>query len=294
MNILQLPEEQIDGIISLALAEDLGHGDATTEALISPQMQGKAIILVKANGVLAGVEIARKVFLKVEPSLEIRVLIADGTRIKVGDIVAEIEGKVAGILKAERTVLNFLQRMSGIASRTAEYVAKVKGLPVDIADTRKTAPGLRMLDKYAVHAGGGMNHRLHLGDGILIKDNHLAALRTSGMSFKDIVAKVKRNAPAGLKVEVEVTSPAEAQEAIAAGADIIMLDNMGLDDMRRVMKYVPSGIRVEASRGITLDNVRAVAETGVHFISIGALTHSVKALDISLELVQTYLPAEQK
>ncbi len=284
MNKRQSPEKQIDKFIDLALAEDLGQGDMTTDALIPPDLQGKATILVKSAGVLAGIEIAGKVFLKVEPSLRVEILIKDRTKIKPGDIAAVIQGKVAGILKAERTALNFLQRLSGIASQTAQYVDAVSGTAVDIADTRKTTPGLRVLEKYAVRMGGGINHRFHLGDGILIKDNHIAALRALGMGFKEIVAAAKQKAPQGLKIEVEVTSQQEAIEAVEAGADIIMLDNMSLDEMRRVMSLVKNRVRVEASGGITLSNVRAVAETGVDFISVGALTHSVKALDISLEL----------
>ena len=284
MNKLQPSEQQIDNIIDLALAEDTSHGDVTTEALIPPELQGKASILVKAKGIVAGAEIAKRVFHKVDPSLRVEVLIKDGTRVKPGDIVATISGNVVSILKVERVVLNFLQRLSGIASQTAQYVAKTRGLAVYITDTRKTTPGIRLLEKYAVRMGGGQNHRLHLGDGILIKDNHLAALRALNMSLKDIVAKAKQNAPRRLKVEVEVNTLQEALDAVEAGADIIMLDNMSPDEMRRVMNSVPSQVKVEASGGITLANVRAVAETGVNLISVGALTHSTKALDISLEL----------
>jgi len=284
VNKLQLSEEQIDNIIDLALAEDISHGDVTSEALIPPELQGKASILVKANGIVAGGEIAKRVFHKVDPSLRVDVLIKDGTRVKPGDIVATISGSVVSILKVERVALNFLQRLSGIASQTAQYVAKTRGLAVYITDTRKTTPAIRLLEKYAVRMGGGQNHRLHLGDGILIKDNHLAALRALNMSLKDIVAKAKQNAPRRLKVEVEVNTLQEALDAVEAGADIIMLDNMSPDEMRRVMSSVPGQVKVEASGGITLANVRAVAETGVNLISVGALTHSTKALDISLEL----------
>jgi len=211
-------------------------------------------------------------------------LINDGTKVKAGDIAATISGRVLSILKAERTALNFLQRLSGIASQTAKYIAKTHGFAVNITDTRKTTPGLRLLEKYAVRLGGGQNHRFHLGDGILIKDNHLAALRALGMSLKDIVAKAKQNAPQGLKVEVEVKTVQEALDAVDAGADIIMLDNMNPTEMRRVMSLLPSQINTEASGGITLENIHTVATTGVDVISIGALTHSSKALDISLEL----------
>ena len=223
-------------------------------------------------------------FVKVDPSLKVEVLIKDGAEVKPGDIVATISGSVASILKAERVALNFLQRLSGIASQTAEFVAKTQGLKVNITDTRKTTPGLRLLEKYAVRVGGGQNHRFHLGDGILIKDNHLAALRALGMSFKDIIAKAKQNAPHGLKVEVEVNTAEEAMDAAEAGADIIMLDNMSPDEMRRVVSLVSGRVKIEASGGITLANVRAIAETGINLISVGALTHSPKALDISLEL----------
>jgi len=284
VNKLQLSEEQVDNIIDLALAEDVSHGDVTSEALIPPELQGKASILAKAKGIVAGGEIAKRVFLKVDQSLKVEVLIKDGTRVKPGDTIATISGTVASILKAERVALNFLQRLSGIATHTAQYVAETRGVDVIITDTRKTTPGLRLLEKYAVRVGGGQNHRFHLGDGILIKDNHLAALRALGMSLRDIIAKAKQNAPKGLTVEVEVNTTEEAVDAVEGGADIIMLDNMNPDEMRRVVSLIPSQVKTEASGGITLANVRAAAESGVNIISIGALTHSSKAIDISLEL----------
>jgi len=281
---MQLTEEQIDSVIDLALEEDTSHGDITSQLLIPTNQQGKASILVKARGILAGIEVARRVFLKVDPSLKVDVLIKDGARVQRGDIAAIISGRVASILTAERVALNFLQRLSGIASETAKYVARTAGFNTSITDTRKTTPGLRLLEKYAVRMGGGQNHRFHLGDGILIKDNHLAALRVMGMSLKDIVAKAKQNAPPGLKVEVEVNTVQEAIEAAEAGADIIMLDNMNLDDMHRTADLMPSQIILEASGGVRLANVHDIATTGVNIISVGALTHSSKALDISIEL----------
>jgi len=284
MNETQLFEEQVDNIIDLALAEDLGHGDITTEALIPAQLQGKAFILIKEDGVVAGGVVATKVFLRIDPSLKVEVLIKDGTKVRPGDIVATVSGRVASILKAERTALNFLQRLSGIASQTAKYVAKTRGYRANIADTRKTTPGLRLLEKYAVCMGGGTNHRLHLGESILIKDNHLAALRAIGMSLKDIVAKAKWNAPQGITVEVEVNTAQEAVDAADAGADMIMLDNMSPEEMQRVLNSLPGQVKTEASGGITLANVEAAAKTGVNLISIGALTHSPESLDISLEL----------
>ena len=228
--------------------------------------------------------VAKEVFLRVDSELKVEVLIRDGSKVQAGATIASINGRISSILKAERTALNFLQRLSGIASETNRYVEAVKGLPVRIVDTRKTIPGLRILEKYAVRAGGGENHRMNLGDGILIKDNHLAALRSRGLTIKDIVAKARQNVSRQLKVEIEIGTVPEAAEAADASADIIMLDNMSLDDMREAVKCIHGRALIEASGGITLDNVRAVAETGVDFISVGALTHSTKALDISLEL----------
>jgi nicotinate-nucleotide pyrophosphorylase (carboxylating) len=278
-----LSEEQLDSIIDLALEEDTGHGDITSQALVPQDLSGKASILVKEEGILAGVDVAKRVFQMVDPSLKIDILIKDGTAIKSGGIVATITGSVTSILKAERVALNFLQRLSGIASLTARYVAETSGLTAGIYDTRKTTPGLRPLEKYAVYMGGGHNHRLHLGDAILVKDNHIAALRAMGMTLKDIVDKARQNAP-GVTVEVEVNSTKEALDALKARADIIMLDNMSTSEMRQVVKLVSGQAKLEASGGITLATVHQVAMTGVDMISIGALTHSYRALDISLEL----------
>lgn len=284
VNKFQLSEAQLDKIIDSALAEDISQGDITSETLIPAELRGKALLRAKAKGILAGIDIAGRVFQRVDPSLQIEFLTTDGTEIKAGDVIATVAGKVASILKAERTALNFLQRLSGTATLTAGYVAEVKGLPTVILDTRKTTPGLRIVEKYAVRVGGGQNHRLHLGDMILIKDNHLSALRATGMSLKDIVAQAKKKAPPGIKVEVEVSTVPEALEAVAGGADIIMLDNMSPAEIRQVVSQIPDQIKTEASGGITRDNVSAVAQTGVDYISIGALTHSAPALDISLEL----------
>lgn len=279
-----LTEAEIEEIVDCALVEDLGGGDITTEALIPDGQQGTASIVANSKGVLAGIEIAKQVFYRIDPRSKVDIILEDGSQIKPGNIIAKVEGKVASILKAERVALNFLQRLSGIASETNRYVKAVEGLPARIMDTRKTTPGLRSMEKYAVRVGGGQNHRMNLGDGILIKDNHIAALRSSGLSLKEIIVKARENAPKGLKFEVEVSTLQEGLEATEAGADIIMLDNMNLEDMRQVVKSIQGRALIEASGGITLNKVRAVAETGVDFISIGALTHSVKALDISLEL----------
>ena len=279
-----LVDAQIEEIVTRALAEDLGQGDITTKALISDDQQGTAFIVAKEKGILAGIDVAEKVFHKVDPELKIDVLLEDGSSVKAGDVIARVEGKIASILKAERVVLNFLQRLSGIASQTKHYIEAVKGLPVRITDTRKTTPGLRILEKYAVRVGGGENHRMNMGDAILIKDNHILALRSLGFSLKDIVARAQRNNSTLLSVEVEVKTVQEAMEAADAEVDIIMLDNMNLEDMRTTVKIIHGRVLIEASGGITLDKVRAVAETGVDIISVGALTHSVKALDINLEL----------
>jgi nicotinate-nucleotide pyrophosphorylase (carboxylating) len=302
---------EIRDVVARALGEDLGKGDITTDSLITGDRQGTGIIVAKKGGILAGIEVAGEVFRQVDPKLRVESILQDGAGLEPGAEIAKVSGGIAGILKAERTALNFLQRLSGIASETRRYVERVQGLPVRIMDTRKTTPGLRPLEKYAVTVGGGLNHRINLGDGILIKDNHLAALRSQGLSIKQIVAKAREhgssssrgsfpslslpgipmksgrrsNLQAGqAEVEVEAATVAEALEAADAGADIVMLDNMGLDDMRNAVKAIHGRALVEASGGITLDNVRAVAGTGVDFISIGALTHSAPALDISLEL----------
>jgi nicotinate-nucleotide pyrophosphorylase (carboxylating) len=280
----RLSEIQLDKVIDLALAEDIGHGDITSQALIPPDLSGKASLLVKEAGVLAGIEIAARVFQRVDPLLQVEALEKDGAAVRPGDIVGSVSGSLAGILKAERTALNFLQRLSGIASLTALYVAEVNGTGAEIYDTRKTTPGLRFLEKYAVRVGGGRNHRLHLGDAVLIKDNHIAALRAAGLSLEDIIARARQNAPAGVTIEVEVTDIAGVQQALKAGADIIMLDNMDTDAMQRAVALAAGRARIEASGGITLENVRRVAQTGVDMISVGALTHSCRALDISLEL----------
>lgn len=284
MNKHKLSEDQINSTIDIALAEDTGQGDVTSEALIPPQLAGTASILAKARGILAGGEVARGVFLRTDSSLEVKILIEDGSRIKPGDVTATVSGRIISILKAERVALNFLQRLSGIATQTNRYVTRTRGLKAKITDTRKTTPGLRTLEKYAVGIGGGNNHRYNLGDGILIKDNHLAAMRSRDMNLRDIITTTREHAPGELKVEVEVSTIQEALEAAEARADIILLDNMTPDDMRCVVNSIPGDIKTEASGGITLANVRTVAIAGVDVISIGALTHSTKALDISLEL----------
>lgn len=275
---------QVNLLLDMALLEDSGRGDITTSLLIPANMVGSGEIMANATGVLAGLPVAQQVFQRVDPSLKVTTFINDGARIKPGDIIATVNGRLASILKAERVALNFIQKMSGIASITAQYVSAIRGLGVKIADTRKTTPGLRLLEKYAVNMGGGYNHRFDLGDAVLIKDNHIAALRNMGMSLNEIITKAKQTAPEGIDVEVEATTEQEAREAVQAGAAIIMLDNMTPDEINYIMEFIKGRAEVEASGGITLDNVRQVAMAGVDFISVGALTHSVKSLDIKLEI----------
>ena len=281
--MIQITSEILD-LIDRALAEDLAAQDPTTAVLIPPDLQGHATVLAKNPGVLAGVGVALAVFARAEPSLETEALLQDGAPLETGDHIAGIRGPVSGILRGERTALNFLQRMSGIATETARYVRAIQNLPAQIVDTRKTLPGHRYLDKYAVRAGGGHNHRLNLADGILVKDNHIAALRAQGVALADVVRRALERAPHTLKVEVEVESVEQAREALDTGAQILLLDNMSLQDMREAVALARGRALTEASGGITLETVRAVAETGVDLISVGALTHSVAALDISLDL----------
>lgn len=278
-----LPE--VEEIVERALDEDLAGGDVTTDPLIPAHMHGRASFVAKAQGTIAGTEVAGLVFIKIDPFLKFITLINDGSEVKPGDVIATVEGDVPGILKGERTALNFLQHMSGIATLTAAYVGAVSGLPARILDTRKTVPGLRILEKYAVSSGGGTNHRLNLGDMVLIKDNHIAMLRRQGLGIGDIVRQARDKTPRHIKIEIETTSARDAREATHAGADVVMLDNMGLDEMRQAVSLIDHKAIVEASGGVNMDNIRAIAETGVDWISVGALTHSARALDISLELI---------
>ena len=279
----QLPPE-VYRLIDSALSEDQAFNDPTTQALIPESVIGMGMLRAKSRGVLAGVGVAAEVFRRVDLDLAVDVLIRDGSPLSPGDAIAAVEGEASSILRAERTALNFLQRMSGIASDTNRYVQAIQGTRSRIVDTRKTAPGHRFLDKYAVRMGGGFNHRMHLADGILIKDNHIQALRSREMGLGDVIRQAISRASHTIKVEVEVESLAEAEEAAAAGAHIIMLDNMPVDMMAQAMAIIDGRAVVEASGGINHDTVRAVAETGVDLISVGGLTHSTSALDISLDL----------
>jgi nicotinate-nucleotide pyrophosphorylase (carboxylating) len=277
-------QSQIEQIIDVALGEDLGRGDRTTELVIPQSLGGTAAIIAKEAAVVCGTEIARIAFMKVDQSLQVKVNVTDGSRAKAGDPVMLIMGRVGSILKVERVALNFLSHMSGVATATAQFIEKVKGLDVKISDTRKTLPGLRLLEKYAVYAAGGQNHRPDLATGIIIKDNHLVALGARGIPIAEAIAKAKSGAK-GMKVEVEVQNLEQLKQAIEGKPDIIMLDNMPVDEIKKAVKMVPPSISLEASGGINLENVRAVAETGVDVISVGSITHSARAIDFSLSFV---------
>jgi len=273
------PEGAAREAVARALAEDLGPGDVTTLATVPAGGPSRARIIAREAGIIAGLPAAQMVFETLDAEAAFRADHRDGDRVSAGETVAGIEALTAAILSGERTALNFLQRMSGIATQTARYVAAVSGAKAKILDTRKTAPGLRALDKWAVRAGGGQNHRFGLYDGVLIKDNHL---RAAGGVAAAVAAA--RAGAAGKTIEVEVEDLAQLDEALAAGADVVLLDNMDLERLAAAVARVAGRAKTEVSGGVTLETVRAIAELGVDFISIGALTHSVRALDIALEL----------
>ena len=270
-----------------AIAEDIGSGDVTTNALIPPDLKTTAVIMAKSDGVIAGLEVALNVFELVDPSLESIVLVPDGSKVTPGELIGQVSGSTASILKAERVALNFLQRLSGIATMTSLYVQAVADTDARIIDTRKTIPGLRELEKYAIRVGGGFNHRFNLSDGILIKDNHILALREAGLTISTIIELARDRSPHTLKVEIEVESIEEAKEALEGRADVILLDNMPSSVMKEVVDFVDGRCILEASGGVNLDTVADIAKTGVNLISVGALTLSAKAMDISLDIYNT-------
>ncbi len=280
---MELPAFVIDRLVEAALAEDLPWGDLTTDNLIPAGVMARADAVVKAEGVIAGLPVFERVFTRLDPQVRVTACRQDGMPVRPGEVVAVVEGPARSLLRAERVALNFLQRLSGIATLTSRYVAAVAGLPCRIIDTRKTTPGLRVLEKYAVRMGGGANHRFGLSDGILVKDNHLAVLRREGISLAAALTDLRRRIPHGVRIQVEVENLDEAREALAAGADALLFDNMPLEMLREAVALARGRALTEASGGITLETVRAVAETGVDLISVGALTHSARALDISLE-----------
>jgi len=277
-----LPLIYVDDIIKRALAEDINYVDVATDYLIPETQRDKAYLVAKEDGVICGLEIAMRVFTLLDDTFCFTLHFKDGDRVKKGDIIAEYEGKTVFLLKGERTALNLLQQLSGVATATAKAVEGVKGTKAQITDTRKTVPTLRALQKYAVTCGGGKNHRFNLSDAAMLKDNHIDA----GGGIKNAVAALRGKIGHTVKIEVETRNLDEVSQALEAGADIIMLDNMSVDEMKKAVELIDGRALAEASGGITSENVRSVAETGVDIISLGAITHSVKAMDISMKMVK--------
>ena len=279
---MKTKEELIDALIDLAFAEDIGDGDHTTLSTIPADAMGRQHLLVKEEGILAGVDIARRVFERYDPSLKMTVMIGDGSRVKPGDSAFVVEGPVRSLLVTERTMLNIMQRMSGIATMTARYQERLKGLKAKVLDTRKTTPGMRILEKEAVRIGGGANHRIGLFDMILIKDNHVDFAGGIPNAVSRARAYLKEKGK-DLKIEVEVRNTDEIRQALDARVDRIMLDNFTPERTAEAVALIGGAAEIESSGGITLDTLRAYGEAGVDFISVGALTHSVKGLDMSFK-----------
>lgn len=281
--MMQLEQEEIREAVRQALGEDVGTGDVTTLACVPPDTRARALLRAREPVVLAGLDLAIEAFRQLDPNLRMTPRARDAEAIAAGSTVLEIEGCARGILTAERVALNFCQRLSGVATLTARFVAAVKGTQARILDTRKTTPGWRRLEKYAVTCGGGTNHRTGLYDLVLIKDNHLAALRDAQPNAIAAAVNRARQCWPGLRVEVETDTLGQVDQAVAAGADIILLDNMDLPTLREAVRRVAGRSRTEASGGVRLDTVGAIAETGVDFVSVGALTHSAPAVDLGLD-----------
>ncbi|PTL85230.1 carboxylating nicotinate-nucleotide diphosphorylase [Vitiosangium sp. GDMCC 1.1324] len=274
----------LDRLISLALEEDLGAaGDITTDALVPVDAQGSAELLAKERLVLAGLDAFARVFERVDPASKVELLARDGQEIQPKALVARVHGRMRALLTAERTALNIVQRTSGMATMAQQVMAAVRGTKLRILDTRKTSPGMRSLSKQAVKAGGAFNHRFGLFDGVLIKDNHIAAV---GGSVREALRRARANAPQLVKIEIEVTNLDQLAEALEEGADVVMLDNMDDEQIRRAVELTAGRIPLEVSGGITLERLPRLAKLGVDFVSMGALTHSARAMDLSLEIVQ--------
>jgi len=280
-----IPPSIVDEAVLAALEEDGAADDVTTRAAVSPEQWGRGQLVANDLGVIAGLPVAAAAFTALDEEVSFDTLVDEGSRVSVALELADVEGPLWAILAAERVALNFLQRMSGIATLTRQFVDAVAGTRARILDTRKTAPGIRHFERYAVRAGGGQNHRFNLAAGILIKDNHIAAARAAGIEeIEELIALVRASAPHTMRIEVEVTSQDQLRQALAGGADIILLDNMAPHDIAACVETAAGRALLEASGGVTLDNVREIAATGVDFISVGRLTHSAPALDISLEI----------
>lgn len=281
---MKTKDELIDELLDLAFAEDIGDGDHTTLCCIPADEMGKQHLLVKEEGILAGVEIAKKVFHKFDPELKMTVFINDGAHVKPGDVAFVVEGRVRSLLQTERLMLNIMQRMSGIATMTAKYMERLKGLKTKVLDTRKTTPGMRMLEKEAVKIGGGMNHRIGLFDMILLKDNHVDFAGGIANAINKANEYIKANHKDGMKIEIEVRNFDELDESLATGhVDRIMLDNFTPENTKKAVDIVAGRCELESSGGITFDTLRDYGECGVDYISVGALTHSVKGLDMSFK-----------
>ncbi len=281
---MKTKDELIDELLDLAFAEDIGDGDHTTLCCIPADEMGKQHLLVKEEGILAGVEIAKKVFHKFDPELKMTVFINDGAHVRPGDVAFVVEGRVRSLLQTERLMLNIMQRMSGIATMTAKYMERLKGLKTKVLDTRKTTPGMRMLEKEAVRIGGGMNHRIGLFDMILLKDNHIDFAGGIANAINKANEYIKANHKDGMKIEIEVRNFDELDEALATGhVDRIMLDNFTPENTKKAVDIVAGRCELESSGGITFDTLRDYGECGVDYISVGALTHSVKGLDMSFK-----------
>ncbi len=281
---METNDQLITELIRLAFAEDVGDGDHTTLSTIPAEARGRQRLIIKEEGILAGVDVARRVFEYFDPELKMTVYMTDGTHVKPGDVAFEVEGSVRSLLQTERTMLNIMQRMSGIATTTARYQERLKGLDTKVLDTRKTTPGMRLLEKEAVKIGGGANHRIGLFDMILIKDNHV----DFAGGIPEAVKRAKEYCRAkgkDLKIEVEVRNEDEICQALEAGVDRIMLDNFTPERTREAVKLIGGRTEIESSGGITIDTLRAYGECGVDYISVGALTHSVKGLDMSFKAV---------
>jgi len=272
---------EIDRIIDNALREDMPEGDITSENVVSQDSTSKAVITGKEEGILAGIEVAEKVFKKIDPEIRVKIYFRDGQGIKKGEKLAVLQGSSISLLKGERTALNFLQRMSGIATLTRRFVNGLRGSSTKLLDTRKTTPGLRILEKYAVKIGGGVNHRFSLSDMVMLKDNHL---RLVG-DIRTAVERARANIRPGIKIEVETSNLKEVKEAISSGADMVMLDNMSLNKMREVVEWVNGRAPLEVSGKVDLDNIKDIALLGVDYVSVGSLTHSFKSLDISMDFL---------
>ncbi len=270
----------IPHLIEIALEEDIGPGDMTTENLVGPDLSGKGAIIAKEPFVLAGLEVTKKVFKHLDPETRFKTKFNDGDTLKSGETVIQMAGKLCALLKGERTALNFLQRLSGIATNVRAYVNRLENKKVRLVDTRKTTPGWRVLEKYAVRVGGAYNHRMGLYDGVLIKDNHIAICG----GIKKAIENMRNIVPHLAKIEVEVSDFTGVKDAIDAGADVIMLDNMGIDQIREAVAIIDKKALVEVSGGITKDNVGRLSKTGVDIISVGALTHAARSMDISMRI----------